>query len=191
MVILGIMVKRFKWYWLISGYNTMSRALKENVDIEGLGNFLGNWLFILGGLFLAGGLLNRLGVLYLDLLFWGLFIVGIFFMLVGAQRFDHNPRTTRDRIIMGLVLSSLILVGLFVAGMINYGSRSPSVEVTDDFLKIGGMYGFNLPLSDIEEIVLKETMPPITRKVNGFNAGPVIIFIFYFNVDWCQFVSYH
>lgn len=151
----------------------MPRARKENVDIEGLGNFFGNWFFILGGLFLTGGLLGRLGILYIDLLFWSLFIVAIFYMLVRAQRFDHNPKTKSDRIVLGLVLGSFILLGLFVTGMIIYGSLTPSVEVKDDFLEIGGMSRFTLPLADIEEVVLKETMPPIIRKVNGFDAGPV------------------
>ena len=35
-------LKYFKWYWLIAGYNTMSKSEKENVDEEGLGNFMGN-----------------------------------------------------------------------------------------------------------------------------------------------------
>lgn len=172
LIILGILIKHFKCYWLIAGYNTMSRARKENVDIEGLGSFFGNWLFTLGALFLLGWLLGRLGIPHLDLLFWILFIGAIFYMLLKAQRFDHNPRTTRGRIVLGLVLAVLALSALTVAGMVIYSSLPPPIQVEGDSLEIGGIYGFSLPLSDIEEIALKETMPPITRKVNGFDAGP-------------------
>ena len=36
---LGVMIRYFKWYWLIAGYNTMTRERKRQVDIEGLGKF--------------------------------------------------------------------------------------------------------------------------------------------------------
>jgi hypothetical protein len=172
LIVPGILIKHFKFYWLIAGYNTMSRARKENVDIEGLGNFLGNWLFTLGALFLLAGLLGYLAIPYLDLISWSLFIAAIFFILIKAQRFDHNPVTRRDRIVLGLVLGVLALFGLAVAGTMIYSSLPPPIQVEGDSLEIGGIYGVSLPLSDIEDVALKETMPPITRKVNGFDAGP-------------------
>ncbi|WP_087758712.1 DUF3784 domain-containing protein [Herbinix luporum] len=54
---IGLGVHVFKWYFLISGYNTMSKEKKEKVDIKGLARLLGIYAYINGGLFiLAGGL---------------------------------------------------------------------------------------------------------------------------------------
>ena len=32
-LVMGVMIKHFKWYWLIAGYNTMSKEQKKKVDI--------------------------------------------------------------------------------------------------------------------------------------------------------------
>ena len=63
LAVLGVAVKYFKWYWLIAGYNTMPREKKEKVDVAAWA-ILGNWMFILAGLFLVRGLLGRLKIVY-------------------------------------------------------------------------------------------------------------------------------
>lgn len=50
LVVIGILIKYKKAYWLISGYNTMSAEKKKNVNIEGLGNFTANICFLMAGL---------------------------------------------------------------------------------------------------------------------------------------------
>ncbi len=170
---LGAAVKYLKCYWLIAGYNTMPRHKKEKVDAAGLGNFLGNWLFALAGLLLAGGILSRLGLIYADLIGWAIFYGAVLYMLMGAQRFDHNPRTKSDRIVLSLVFGSLAVIGLAVFIFIFLGSLSPKSQIEEGYLKIDGFYGLNLPLSEIKEISLEDKMPPVMNKANGFDAGPV------------------
>lgn len=45
----GVLIKYLKWYWLIADYNTVSKEKKRNVDVAGLGHFLGNGLFTMAG----------------------------------------------------------------------------------------------------------------------------------------------
>lgn len=173
LAVLGVAVKYFKWHWLIAGYNTMPREKKEKVDVAGLGNFLGNWMFILAGLFLVRGLLGRLKIVYLDLIFVSLLFILMFHMLIQAQRYDHNPKTKSDRIILGLVAGFLLLIGLAVPVLIYFSSLPAPVYIEEGHLNIGGIYGGETPITEIREIALEESMPKILRKVNGFDGGMV------------------
>lgn len=55
---IGICISKFKWYWLISGYNTMSKEEKANVEIEALGNHMSKIFFLISSLNIVGFLLN-------------------------------------------------------------------------------------------------------------------------------------
>lgn len=48
LILLGILIKHFKLYFLIAGYNTMSKAEKEKVKIEKVAVLLRNVLIIIG-----------------------------------------------------------------------------------------------------------------------------------------------
>lgn len=40
-IAIGLAVYVFKWYFLIAGYNTMSKEKKVNVDTKSLGRLMG------------------------------------------------------------------------------------------------------------------------------------------------------
>jgi len=61
-IMTGIAIRVFKWYFLISGYNTMSKEKKDKVDIEGLARFMGTYLYANGAAFLAAGILQAIGI---------------------------------------------------------------------------------------------------------------------------------
>ena len=65
LIVVGLLVKRFPM--LIAGYNTMPAEKKKNVDIAGLSSFMRRHL-----------------VIYLP--------VYVVWMLVRAQRYDHNKQ---------------------------------------------------------------------------------------------------
>lgn len=56
MVFLGLIIKYKKTYWMISGYNTMTREEQDNVDKEKMGNAVAISSFIMAGFIAAGGL---------------------------------------------------------------------------------------------------------------------------------------
>ncbi len=51
-IVVAVLIKYAKLYWLIAGYNTMSKEKKEKTDIKGLANMMGNVLLLLGVLLL-------------------------------------------------------------------------------------------------------------------------------------------
>lgn len=44
-IVLGILIKYGKQYWLIAGYNTMPKEKQEQLDIKGIANVFRNAMF--------------------------------------------------------------------------------------------------------------------------------------------------
>lgn len=77
---------------LIAGYNTMPPAKKKNVDIGGLSSFMRRHLVIMGALWILFTVVleltdqtDTLAVIYVIYL-----LPYVVWMLVRAQRYDHN-----------------------------------------------------------------------------------------------------
>ena len=90
LIVVGLLVKRFPM--LIAGYNTMPPAKKKNVDIGGLSSFMRRHLVIMGALWILftvvlelTGQTDTLAVIYVIYL-----LPYVVWMLVRAQRYDHN-----------------------------------------------------------------------------------------------------
>ena len=90
--VVGLLGKRVPM--LIAGYNTMPAEKKKNVDVAGLSSFMRRHLVIIGALWvLLAVVLNLTGqqdalpvvyVIYLP--------VYVVWMLIRAQRYDHNKQ---------------------------------------------------------------------------------------------------
>lgn len=85
-----------------------------------------------------------------------------------------------------LIGSLVFVLGLMVAGykedrltvVAAAGNQAATVNQTASegqsvSLRIGGMYGETIPLSNIESIVLLDTLPRITFRENGFALGRI------------------
>ena len=173
MVALGGIVKYGKQYWLIAGYNTMPKEKQKNVDIAGLAGFMGNCSFGLGAFVLAGTLVSSLWYPNLFPAVILLFLGGIIFMVIRAQKFDKNKRSKQEGLVLiiALAFTALILGG--IGGMLIYGHLSPGVEVKPEGIVISGMYGTTIPSEEITGISLENEIPKILTRNNGFNSGEV------------------
>ena len=47
-ITVGVLIKKYRWYQLIAGYNTASEVVKKQYDIEGLAAHIGDGLATLG-----------------------------------------------------------------------------------------------------------------------------------------------
>lgn len=177
LVIIGFMVKYRRAYWLISGYNTMSKEKKQNVDIEGLANFTGNFCFALAVLIgvasalLVGGYDIAAGVLFAFLLPLSIFVI------IKTQQYDHNSRNAdgtmqrRSLLKLGLTIAFLVIVGIG-AGVLLYFSYQPTeLLITEEYVQIKGMYGEKIPYTELKEVALIQEIPEITARTNGSSIG--------------------
>ncbi len=173
-ILLAFGIKYFKWYFLIAGYNTMSKAQKDNVDIKGLGNLIGNFMFAIASIIFAGGLSNHYKLIWLQtILMVSIFPLSIL-LLILAQKYDHNTKNKIDKTSMGLVVGISIVAVVLSSLMIFYGAKEVNISLDSERIHIGGIYSKSIPLASIKEIELAEEIPKILKKVNGFNMGPIL-----------------
>lgn len=177
LVIIGFMVKYRRAYWLISGYNTMSKEKKQNVDIEGLANFTGNFCFALAVLIgvasalLVGGYDIAAGVLFAFLLPLSIFVI------IKTQQYDHNSRNadgTMERkslLKLGLTIAFLVIVGIGVGVLLYFSYQPTELLITEEYVQIKGMYGEKIPYTDIEVVAIIQEIPEITARTNGSSIG--------------------
>lgn len=87
LVILATVIRFFGGEMLIAGYNTASREERAYMKEKGIGKFVGNYMYALVAIILAGYLLRRAGVPYAEDISWAVFIVVIIVMLIRVRRF--------------------------------------------------------------------------------------------------------
>ena len=94
-VFIGLAVHVFKWYSMISGYNTMSKEQKANVDVEGLSKAVGIFCYVNGGLFLLTGILSALGVEVSVFIPFGVLLVSTPYFVSSVRKYDKNTETQK------------------------------------------------------------------------------------------------
>jgi hypothetical protein len=175
-IVLGVMIRFFKWYWLIAGYNTMPKGRKRQVDTEGLGRFMGNSLFLLAGVMVAGGVMSHYKVPGSSLVMPLATTAVVIYMLIKAQRFDSgalNPDGTMKlstRIILGSVFVFFAVVGVLIFS----NTFASEVVLNAESVQIKGIYGIEIKFNQIDAITLEESLPTVLRRTNGFSAGSTL-----------------
>jgi predicted membrane channel-forming protein YqfA (hemolysin III family) len=95
-------------------------------------------------------------------------LVGTFTMAIYGQRYKNKlpgkGGINRKRTI-GLSLL-FITISMLVIGFVFYGVQAPDFQIRNGQLKITGIYGITTEVSSIE---VRDEMPKILRKTNGFN----------------------
>jgi hypothetical protein len=175
LIVMGVLIRNPKWYWLISGYNTMSKEKKEKVDIKGLSVFVGNMLFVMGGVFLLFVLFDYLNYPLLSLGAIGLTFPITIYMLIKAQSYDANSRNPDGsyKLHIKLLISFLVLVFTGVGTLIYFSMQPANVNITNEYLQIKGIYGKEVKWEDIESVTLEEDMPKIKARTNGSSIGEI------------------
>ncbi len=170
-VLMGVAVHVFKWYFLIAGYNTMSKERKEKVDTKGLARLMGIYsylngavLFVMGILYAAGIELNMTPVH----VFFG---VSTVYLIIRAQKYDGNVVDKDGRVCKGAGKQFIVPLAILAVLML-FSSQATEASFLDEGLQIHGMYGETYAWSAIEEATLLETLPKIEARTNGSAVGP-------------------
>jgi len=90
-IVLGILIKYGKMYFLIAGYNTMSKEERDKVDIKKLANLFKNTMFGMAILIIIGYLIAKelKNPMVENTCFFGALLIGIPYLLLksNAQKF--------------------------------------------------------------------------------------------------------
>ena len=135
-VLIGLAIKKYKCYWLISGYNTLSKDKKRNVDIEEVGKHIARMCYLIALIIILGAIITK----YFEISFFifaFLIVVIIFGYLFYIQKFDHNKKSFITFAIMLITFSS--------------GKEPNEIRVTDTSIIIEGNFGTSIKKKDIKE----------------------------------------
>lgn len=176
-IFMGLSVHVFKWYFLISGYNTMPKEKKANVDTVGLGRLMGIFGYFNGGVSLIMALVMALGFRPVHTPFIVLFVLSTIFLLIRAQRYDGNIYDKDGKIRKGawkeFIIAGVIgvVVLVFVGVLLFFSSRSTEVSILEEGVEIKGMYGDMFEWESIRSVELIEELPNIEMRTNGSALG--------------------
>lgn len=174
--VMGLLIKKFKFYWLISGYNTASKERKEQMDIEGLGRFMGNYLYFMSSMFVISFLLMWYDVEHISLYVFLGVVVSTVYVIIGAQKYDkgayHKDGSMKKGPKITIGLTVIILLGLIGMGV--YGLTPTKNVANEDSLTIEGMYGETIFYKDMEKVELVESFPEIKMRTNGYSLNNVL-----------------
>lgn len=78
-------------------------------------------------------------------------------------------RSHKNTIIVTLIIIALVCVPMF---LVNYGN---TITVNNEVIEIKGDYSMEIPLSDIDTLMLVESLPSIKLRTNGISTRKVDI----------------
>ena len=86
-IILGVLIKYGKMYWLIGGYNTMPKEEKEKYDIEGIATIFRNVMFGMALIIIVGYFIAEIteSPNIQDYAFWTSMAIGIPYLLIKSN----------------------------------------------------------------------------------------------------------
>lgn len=186
-LIMGVVLIGIGWlcYFfpnLINPYGNMSPERKALVDIEGLKWSTAIIMSVTGGLLLITVLLSYLKIIdeYMSGLLLTVIGLGMIIPLFIAMH-RHNG-FGRDR--SGVLTPeqkknkysklTWLIVGLsmvFVVVILLLASKPTKIEVGEESINISGMYGRDIPVSEIVSVELLEEMPAVAMRTNGSSTG--------------------
>jgi hypothetical protein len=175
---IGIAIKHFKWYFLISGYNTMTKEKKARVDIEKIGNIVGNFGFIIFLLQILAAILGYFGYeLTAFIISFISILSGVLIVVIKSEKYDSNGRNPdgslnkRKKFMLTAISLFFTAVIIGVSIMMYYSYKESEIIVGNKFIEIKGLYSSNILIDDISEVTLKDTIPRITARTNGSSIG--------------------
>lgn len=171
LLVVGIGIKYFKWYFLISGYNTMSKDKKKNVDVDGLAKLMGNFLFLMSFILFFSGGMNFLAYKLASLISLMMIMPLTILLIIMAQKYNHNHKKKREKTALIAIISVVFGVFVLVSGFLIVATLNPKVELSDEKIEVSGLYKRDIAIADIKSVSLKETMPGVVSKTNGMDVG--------------------
>ncbi len=176
MIVIGILIRRFRFYWLISGYNTMTSEEKKNVDIEGLARVIGNYCYSLAALFIITAILYEIGYEFTMPISIAIVMGSTIWLVIKAQSFDSNSHNadgsykTKSKVAIGGLVITTIIVGVILL----FAMQPATIELQQQAVTIHGFYGETLAFDQIAVISLEEQLPAITWRTNGSSTGSIL-----------------
>ena len=176
-VAIGLAVHVGRWYFLIAGYNTMSKEKKAKVNTAALGRLMGIYAYINGGLFIGTGILYAFGLRPGMTPIIAFFIATTMYMLIKAQKYDGNIFDETGKLRKGAGKQLVLPIGvvsvalILVVVMMFFSFQATKVTFVEAGLQVHGLYGEVYTWDCVEEVRLMEELPTLVMRTNGSALG--------------------
>lgn len=185
-ILIAIVVGVFKQTWLIAGVNTMPKKEKEKMDLDYVAKYFGLFFGIFGGIMILGVFIcTYLNIMkyfhrfmFIAILAFCAFLI-LFFNVIKRKRIYNKNGTGQTKPMniktkkwqRFLLIAIVVPVGL----LIYFGYKEPKVIIDTNTLKLKGLYGVNLPFTEIAEAdtIVWSKMPAISIRTNGISLDKV------------------
>lgn len=87
---MGILIKHFKCYELIAGYNTEPKEKQKKYGVVGLSRLIGNGFFVMAGFTVISAVLLQLEYKYSIAVFLTGIILPVAYILIKEKKFSPN-----------------------------------------------------------------------------------------------------
>ncbi|MBE6054933.1 MAG: DUF3784 domain-containing protein [Clostridium sartagoforme] len=166
-IVLGLVISKYKCYWLISGYNTYSKEEKSRVEIDKVAKHMGRMFYLISLVLFLAGIVSY----YIEISTFPFIIVImiiIFGYLVYMQRYDHNKKSKSETIFI-VVIAFITFFTMII--VFSSGKEPNEIRVEDSNIIIDGSFGTTIEKEDINEVSIVDEIPKITMKINGYSDG--------------------
>ncbi|MEK4627683.1 DUF3784 domain-containing protein [Solibacillus sp. FSL R7-0682] len=176
-IFLGFAMQKLKWYFLISGYNTMSKEQKENVDTEGLARLMAKFSYFLALLFILIGIAEWQNYSQLILPLILALIAATIIVVIKSQKFNHNILDEKGKVKKGAgkqmkrPIIILAITVIAVAVIMTFAVSETKIIMHENQLEIKGMYGDEYSFDKMEQVTLLQEIPNIAIRTNGSSVG--------------------
>ncbi len=172
LAIFGVLLKYYKCYWLISGYNLSSKEEKAKYDIVPLGKLMSNLCFAMAAVFGVAAAFAYFKITAgIAISIFLVFIIVPYFVIKAQKYSPGGTSSTQSKIAIGLVIGALIASGILVGALFTHGNKETQVIVSDNLIDIKGPYSSKYAIKGIESVELKDTIPEILSKSIGYDMG--------------------
>lgn len=167
---IGFLIHEGNAKYLLAGYNTMGESERKKVDLSRFIPYFRRFHIFLGASFTVLGLLlvqvagNAAGSVFVSLYPIGAYM---YFMWRSGSMLSDQVVPSSNRI--GLIVMGLLLTGISV--LLYAGMQTPRMELSEQGIRIGGIYGETIAIADIQEISQVSTVPDIAHRKNGMVLG--------------------
>jgi len=185
-ILIAIVVGVFKQTWLIAGVNTMPKEKLAKMDLDYMAKYFGLFFGIFGGMIILGVFICT----YLNMMnyfhrfmpiaifaFCGFII--LYFNVIKRKRIYNKMDTSQTQPMdvttkkwrRLIPIAIVVPVGL----LIYFGYKEPKVQIDANAFILKGLYGINLPFSEIVEAdtIVWSKMPAISIRTNGISLNKV------------------
>lgn len=163
--------------YLLAGYNTMSEADRAHFDLKSYLRFFRRFHLILGISFLLIGLcLHYFSRTSMTGTFISAYpILAYIYFIWKSSRYQAqlsiSSQSHQKWGKIGVYILGITLLGIVV--LTYYGYKNDPLLITSQGIELKGMYGEQIPSTDIESIQLVDNLPSIRFKSNGFALGSI------------------